>query len=85
MLTAVAVAAAIQDMELKDLERFYWDCDTMFMEEGILPEYLKTCIDITIAFQQTFSNRDSFMEYWEALHRQEWNRRGYYGEEEQGE
>jgi len=85
MLTAVAVAAALQDLELKDLEKFYWDCDTMFMQEGIRPEYLQVCLDITLKFQSTFEDNDSFMNYWNNMYREEWDKRGYYQEQEQGE
>ena len=86
MITAMAFAVALntQDLSYKDLERYYWDCDTAFMQGTMGGVDLNSCLAITDEFQKHFADRDAFIRYWQSNRHTQWNRRGFYPQKNPG-
>ena len=61
LLTALSVS----DMSNTDLEKYYWDCDTSFMQGSLGGQDMNSCLQITEQFQKRMfnSDRDAFMDY----------------------
>jgi len=80
MLTTLVLAVALNAAELpyQDLERYYWDCDTMFMKGELGGQDTWSCLAVTDEFQKHFATRDDFMIYWHERRMQQWESRGYY-------
>jgi len=80
MLTTLVLAVALNAAELpyQDLERYYWDCDTMFMKGELGGQDTWSCLAVTDEFQKHFATRDDFMIYWHEHRMQQWESRGYY-------
>lgn len=76
LLLAVALNPA--DLPYPELEKFYWDCDTMFMKGELGGQDTWSCLAVTDEFQKHFGSRDDFMIYWHEHRRQQWSDRGYY-------
>jgi hypothetical protein len=74
----LAVALNPADLPYAELEKFYWDCDTMFMKGELGGQDTWSCLSITEEFQKHFGSRDDFMIYWHDRRRQQWSDRGYY-------
>lgn len=81
VMFAVA-AGTVQDLSSAELERYYWDCDTMFMRGEMGGQDLLTCLDVTDEFKRRVwnSDHDKFMQYWREMKRRQWQRRGYIPE-----
>ena len=75
LLTALSVS----DMSNTDLEKYYWDCDTSFMQGSLGGQDMNSCLQITEQFQKPMfnSDRDAFMDYWNRNKNTQWERRGY--------
>ncbi len=75
LLTALSVS----DMSNTDLEKYYWDCDTSFMQGSLGGQDMNSCLQITEQFQILMfnSDRDAFMDYWNRNKNTQWERRGY--------
>lgn len=75
LLTALSVS----DMSNTDLEKYYWDCDTSFMQGSLGGQDMNSCLQITEQFQKLMfnSDRDAFMDYWNRNKNTQWERRGY--------
>jgi hypothetical protein len=74
----LAVALDLATVGLVDLERMYWDCDTMYMKGELGGQDMNSCLSITQKFQnERFEgNFDAFMIYWNENKYLEWRRRG---------
>lgn len=75
-LLAVTLNAA--DLSYQELEKYYWDCDTMFMKGQLGGQDAWSCLAVTDQFQKNFANRDDFMIYWHENRMRQWESRGYY-------
>lgn len=73
----LAVALTTANTPYEELERYYWDCDTLFMKGDLGGQDMWSCLAITEEFQTYFADREAFMQYWEERRRIEWDRRGY--------
>ena len=75
LLTALSVS----DISNTDLEKYYWDCDTSFMQGSLGGQDMNSCLQITEQFQKLMfnSDRDAFMDYWNRNKNTQWERRGY--------
>ena len=80
MLKTLLLAVVLNASELShaDLEKFYWDCDTLFMKGEMGGQDTMSCLAITEEFQKYFANREDFMIYWHEHRIRQWNDRGYY-------
>lgn len=74
----LAVALNAADLSYQDLEKYYWDCDTMFMKGQLGGQDTWSCLAVTDQFQKNFATRDDFMIYWHEHRMQQWESRGYY-------
>jgi len=75
-LLSVVLNAA--DLTYKELEKYYWDCDTAFMKGEMGGQDLNGCLAVTEEFQKHFETRDHFMIYWHEHRLQEWAERHFY-------
>jgi len=75
----ITIAAQINNLSTKDLERYYWDCDTMFMKQELSGADLHSCLAITTELQSRLFKNNSlrFKQYWDQNKLQEWSKRGY--------
>jgi hypothetical protein len=82
MLSAVLLltALSVSDIPHTDLEKYYWDCDTSFMQGSLGGQDMNSCLQITEQFQKLIfnSDRDAFMDYWNRNKHKQWERRGYF-------
>lgn len=80
MLKTLMLAVALNAAELPytELEKFYWDCDTLFMKGELGGQDTWSCLAITDEFQKHFETRDHFMIYWHEHRMKQWENRGYY-------
>lgn len=78
-VSAITLAAAVTEVPTKQLERYYWDCDTMFMQERLSGSDLHSCLAITEELQSRLFKNNSlrFKQYWDKNKLHEWNKRGY--------
>jgi hypothetical protein len=74
----LSVALSAGDLSIPELEKYYWDCDTLFMKDEMGPDVM-SCLAITDAFiEKKFKNdQKKFKEYWNRSKIQEWRKRGY--------
>lgn len=82
MITAtmtLVAALSVQALTVKELEEYYWDCDTAFMRGDMSGQDLNSCLLVTEEFQTRVFNNDraQFMQYWRRENLSEWYRRGY--------
>lgn len=81
MIAALILAAALNpnQVPLRELESYYWDCDTLFMKGEMSGQDVWSCLAITESFQarRFMNNKPQFHEYWLKHKNQEWLRRGY--------
>jgi len=82
MLSAflLLTALSVSDIPNTDLEKYYWDCDTSFMQGNLGGQDMNSCLQITEQFQKLMfnSDRDAFMDYWNRNKNKQWERRGYF-------
>jgi hypothetical protein len=80
MFTAIVFSfvLSVEQLTIPELEKYYWDCDTLFMKEELGADVL-SCLAITDQFiLKKFNNdRDKFLEYWKQNKHKQWRRRGY--------
>ena len=78
MVILVAVNT-VQDLKTNELEKYYWDCDTMFMKDELGGQDMLTCLEITEEFKQRSFDGDHqrFMQYWRRENLQQWYTRGF--------
>lgn len=74
----LAIVLNASELAYSDLEKFYWDCDTLFMKGELGGQDTWSCLAVTEEFQKHFSNREDFMLYWHEHKMKEWTDRGYY-------
>lgn len=77
-MTLVALVS-VHTMTTEELERYYWDCDTLYMQQQMSGEDLARCLSITYALQDRFPTMSAFREWWEKNRQSEWQKRGYTG------
>jgi hypothetical protein len=81
MLNSLLITAALTLNIVDDatLTRWYWDCDTAYMQQQLSGQDLNTCLSVTTELQQRLfhNNRDDFMQWWEQNHRDQWYNRGH--------
>jgi hypothetical protein len=82
LLGAIVVALSIgsvQDLSSAELQRYYWDCDTLFMRGELGGQDFHSCLAITEEFKErVFKNdRELFMQYWRRQNLTEWYKRGF--------
>ncbi len=82
LLGSVVVALSlgtVQDLSSGELQRYYWDCDTMFMRGEMGGQDMLTCLEITEEFKQRVwsGDHEKFMQYWRRQNLTEWYKRGY--------
>jgi hypothetical protein len=77
-IIALTVALNANDLSIPELEKYYWDCDTLFMKNEMGPDVM-SCLAITDAFiLKKFKNDNKqFKEYWNKNKHKEWQKRGY--------
>jgi len=80
MLETLVLAVALNAAELpyRELEKYYWDCDTAFMKNELGKQDMWSCLAVTDEFQSHFESRDDFMIYWHEHRMQQWGSRSYY-------
>lgn len=78
-VSAITVAAQLKTLPTPELERYYWDCDTMFMRQELSGADLPACLAITDELQSRLFKNDTarFKQYWNQNRLREWQRRGY--------
>ena len=74
----LAVALNAAELPYAELEKYYWDCDTLFMKGEMGGQDTMSCLAITDEFQKHFTSRDDFMIYWHEHRMKQWMDRGYY-------
>lgn len=81
MFTAIvlSLALAVEELPVAALEKYYWDCDTLFMKGEMGGQDVLSCLAITDQFVlQKFKNDNKkFREYWNSHKHQEWRKRGF--------
>ncbi|MSQ65904.1 MAG: hypothetical protein EXR37_06130 [Limnohabitans sp.] len=82
MLSAflLLTALCVSDIPSTDLEKYYLDGDTSFMQGSLGGQDMNSCLKITEQFQKVMfnSDRDAFMDYWNNNKQRQWERRGYF-------
>ena len=80
MIKTLLLAVVLNASELSylELEKFYWDCDTLFMKGEIGGQDTWSCLAITEEFQKHFVSREDFMIYWHEHRIKQWTDRGFY-------
>lgn len=71
------VSLAASSLSFTELEKYYWDCDTMFMKGELGGQDTMSCLAITEEFQKYFFDKFVFSQYWNAQKKQQWALRGY--------
>jgi hypothetical protein len=74
----LTVALNASNLTYVELEKYYWDCDTAFMQGRLDGQDTWSCLAVTEQFQKHFVTRDDFMIYWHNNRMQQWGSRGYY-------
>jgi hypothetical protein len=76
---AFILALSVDTLTDKELEKYYWDCDTAFMKGEMGGQDMNSCLAITERFQEQMFNNDknSFTKYWNKNKNREWERRGF--------
>lgn len=82
MLAEIILAAAIaspQNLSTGELQKYYWDCDTMFMKGELGGQDMWSCLAITDELKQRMWNDDhsKFVQWWRERRHREWGKRGY--------
>jgi hypothetical protein len=81
MFTAIvlSLALAVEELPVAALEKYYWDCDALFMKGEMGGQDVVSCLAITDQFiLKKFKNdRKKFRQYWEINKHREWNHRGF--------
>jgi len=79
MLLSITLALALNAAKLpyKQLEKYYWDCDTLFMKGEMGGQDLWSCLSVTEEFQKKFKTKEAFKTYWHEQKLYQWNMRGY--------
>ena len=81
LLEAILVAVLTVDtLDTQQLEQYYWDCDTAYMQQQLSGQDLNSCLAITEEFQQRRfkMDRGEFMQYWNDRKWEEWAKRGLH-------
>ena len=82
MLSAfmLLTALSVSNMSDADLETYYWDCDTAYMQQQLSGQDVNTCLSVTEEFQKRQFNMDRtrFMQYWNDRKQEEWAKRGLH-------
>jgi len=80
MLLSITLALVLNAAKLpyRELEKYYWDCDTLFMRGNMSGQDLQSCLSITDEFQKKFKTKEDFMIYWHEHRLHQWGSRGYY-------
>jgi len=85
MLTAILLTfvLSVEQLPLITLEKYYWDCDTLFMQGEMGGQDILSCLAITDQFilKKFKNNKKKFREYWNKNKYQEWESRGYFHEQ----
>ena len=80
MLLAAVLVAVLQvdTVDTQTLERYYWDCDTAFMQGTMGGQDLNSCLTITEELKTRLTLQGiEFMNYWQEHKTSEWLKRGY--------
>jgi len=74
---------SVEQLPLNTLEKYYWDCDTLFMRGEMGGQDVLSCLAITDQFilKKFKNNRKKFKQYWESNKYQEWQIRGFSPEQ----
>jgi hypothetical protein len=77
--TAFVLALSVEGLSAKELEKYYWDCDTAFMRGDMGGQDMNSCLAVTDEFQARVFNNDksAFILYWNKNKNREWERRGF--------
>jgi len=85
MFTAIAfiLALNVDQLPLATLEKYYWDCDTIFMKGEMGGQDIMSCLAITDQFilKKFKNNKKKFKQYWETNKYREWESRGFVPEQ----
>jgi len=70
---------SVDQLSIPQLEKYYWDCDTLFMKQELGGQDILSCLAVTDQFiLKKFKNkREKFREYWNKNKYHEWETRGY--------
>jgi hypothetical protein len=81
MFTAIvlSLALSVEELPLSTIEKYYWDCDTLFMKGEMGGQDVLSCLAITDQFvlKKFKNNKKKFREYWNRNKYQEWQIRGF--------
>ena len=81
MLVELALVAAmtVENLSVKELTNYYWDCDTEFMKGELGGQDLLSCLAVTEELQRRVFNDDRslFLKYWRRENLTEWYKRGF--------
>ena len=77
-LLILSVALNAAELPYRELEKYYWDCDTLFMKGELGGQDTWSCLAVTDEFQTYFDSKEDFMIYWHEHRMQQWQSRGYY-------
>ena len=79
LLETITVAVlSVTSIDTQTLERYYWDCDTAYMQEQLSGQDVNTCLSVTEELKTRLSLRGiEFMNYWHKHKTGEWLKRGY--------
>lgn len=85
MFTAIVLSLAltVEELPLSTLEKYYWDCDTLFMKGEMGGQDILSCLAVTDQFilKKFKNNRKKFRQYWESNKHHEWETRGFVPEQ----
>lgn len=75
----LVAALSVDSLSIKELESYYWDCDTAFMKGEMGGQDLNSCLAVTEEFQARVFDNDKalFMQYWRRYNLPEWYKRGF--------
>ena len=78
--TILVAVLTVDTLSTQQLETYYWDCDTAYMQGTLGGQDLNSCLSITEEFQQRRFNNDrtKFMQYWNERKQLEWEKRGLH-------
>ena len=62
-LLVLSVALNAAELPYRELEKYYWDCDTLFMKGELGGQDTWSCLAVTDEFQSYFSSKEDFMIY----------------------
>ena len=79
--TILVAALSSTDINTDSLERYYWDCDTLYMKQELGGQDMNTCLTLTRRFIQDRFDNDMqlFWDYWARNRLTQWRQRGYNG------